>query len=127
MTLCSSQVVMLLAGHDTSALALMWAFNYLADHPQYVDAVYHETLRALGPPGLDGKWADFSVDAVMSMPETDRILKEVMRLRPPVFEVTRCPYHHSILFRAGVFLCADTLCRAAAGDESHGGDTLASD
>jgi cytochrome P450 len=80
-------VVMLLAGHDTSALALMWAFNFLAEYPEYAEAVYQETLRVLGPPNDEGKWADFTVESVMQMPETDRILKEVMRLRPPVFEV----------------------------------------
>ena len=80
-------VVMLLAGHDTSALALMWAYNFLAEYPEYAEAVYEETLRVLGPPNDEGKWADFTVESVMQMPETDRILKEVMRLRPPVFEV----------------------------------------
>ncbi|MGH3829091.1 MAG: cytochrome P450 [Pseudonocardiaceae bacterium] len=63
-------VTLLLAGHDTTATALSWAFERLTRHP----ALLHRTARA----------AEDSDDAWL-----DAVCKESLRVRPVVFEFGR--------------------------------------
>jgi cytochrome P450 len=63
-------LTLLLAGHDTTATALGWAFDLLAQHPEAADRLTNE-LRA-------------GDDAYL-----DAVIKEVLRLRPVIAEVGR--------------------------------------
>ncbi|MGH3718360.1 MAG: cytochrome P450 [Pseudonocardiaceae bacterium] len=63
-------VTLLLAGHDTTATALSWAFERLTRHP----ALLHRTARA----------AEDGDDAWL-----DAVCKESLRVRPVVFEFGR--------------------------------------
>ncbi|MWV63548.1 cytochrome P450 [Halorubrum sp. JWXQ-INN 858] len=77
-------VTMLLAGHDTTALALTYTFYLLSRHPAARERVEREADAAV---------ADGRPDAadVRGMAYTDRVLNEAMRLYPPVYTMFREP------------------------------------
>jgi len=77
-------VTILLAGHDTTALALTYAFYLLSNHPDARERVADEAAAATadGPPT--------AADA-RDMEYTDRVLNESMRLYPPVYTLFREP------------------------------------
>jgi cytochrome P450 len=71
-----------LAGHETTANALAWAFYLLARHPEVRDRLEREVDAALGgrTPGL----ADLP-----ALPYALAVVKEAMRLYPPAYVVAR--------------------------------------
>lgn len=75
-------ITLLLAGHETTALALTWTWWLLARHPE-VDARLAESVRSeIGdrPPGLSD---------VPRLDVAERVVKESMRLRPPAYSFGR--------------------------------------
>jgi len=73
------QVVMLfLAGHETSASALSWAFHILAHQPKVADELAAEADAAYDT--LD----TISFTEVYKLKKTRDVFKEVLRLYPPV-------------------------------------------
>ena len=66
-----------IAGHETTATSLSWAFYLLGRHPAVREAVQRE-VDAL-PPGP----VTFA-GAMSSLPLTTRVFKEAMRMYPPV-------------------------------------------
>ena len=77
-------VTMLLAGHDTTALALTYTFYLLSNHPEARERVAAEAEAAT----TDG--APTAADA-RDMEFTERVLNESMRLYPPVYTLFREP------------------------------------
>ena len=76
-------VTMLLAGHDTTALTLTYAFYLLSEHPDAEQRVHAELDDVLdGPP----TFAD-----ARELTYLDRVLQETMRLYPPVYVMFREP------------------------------------
>jgi len=73
---------LLLAGHETTALALSWAIYLLAQ-----DANAQEKLAAELGAVLAGRAP--SVEDVPRLAYTDRVLKEAMRLYPPAWMLVR--------------------------------------
>jgi cytochrome P450 len=75
-------VTLLLAGHETTALALTWAFYLLALHPQIAQQVAEEVARVCAgqPP---------SAEHVPGLELTQRVLDETVRLYPPVYVIPR--------------------------------------
>jgi cytochrome P450 len=71
-----------LAGHETTANALGWAFYLLAKHPEVRDRLEREVDQVLG--GRTPTLADLA-----ELPYALRVFKEAMRLYPPAFVVTR--------------------------------------
>ena len=71
-------VTFLLAGHETTALALTYTLHCLATHPDEQAAVADEVAAIDGRPGMGD-----------SLPRTDRAIREAMRLYPPVHLVMR--------------------------------------
>jgi cytochrome P450 len=71
-----------IAGHETTALALTWAWVLLARHPEAEARLHTEVDRALGqrPPSL----ADLP-----NLAYTEMIVKEVLRLYPPAWMILR--------------------------------------
>ncbi|REK19123.1 MAG: cytochrome P450 [Planctomycetota bacterium] len=74
----------LLAGHETTAIALSWTFYLLATHPHIQQELAQELDRE-----LDGR-----VPTVADIPRlklAERIVQESMRLFPPAFVIGRAP------------------------------------
>ena len=86
-------LTMLAAGHDTSATALSWAFDFLLHHPAAL-------ARARAGNAIDG--GDDYLDAVV---------KETLRLRPPVLDVGRTLTRDAVI--GGHRLAAGTAATAS--------------
>ncbi len=75
-------VTMILAGHETTANTLTWAWMLLAQHPHVRQEMVQELQTVLE--GRSPTVADMS-----KLPYTNRVIKEVMRLYPTVSDITR--------------------------------------
>ncbi len=75
-------MTMLLAGHETTSLALSWTYFLLWQHPEADRNVADEAARVLG-----GRRASFA-DAER-LPGTRMVLEESMRLYPPAWGFSR--------------------------------------
>lgn len=69
--------IFLIAGHETSSNALAWTFFLLSQHPQVM-----KTLRL----ELEEKWVGetLALDTLKQLPYLDAVVKESMRILPPV-------------------------------------------
>ena len=72
-------LTMLIAGHDTSTALLAWVFTVLGQHPEALRAMQAEVDAVLGrqeePP---------SVEQVQQLVYADQVIKETLRLYPPI-------------------------------------------
>jgi cytochrome P450 len=75
-------LTLLVAGHETTAVALSWTWYLLAQHPQVEAALHEELASTLG--GRTPTDAD-----IPRLPYTRMILTEAMRLYPPAWMMTR--------------------------------------
>lgn len=75
-------VTMLLAGHETSALALTYALDLLARHPEVTKKVQVELDTV-----LQGRLP--SHDDLVRLPYTNAVVAETLRLYPPVWTLGR--------------------------------------
>ena len=73
-------MTLLLAGHETTAVALAWTFALLAQNPDAEAALFAEVDALAGPPGFDD---------LARLPVTRQVFAESMRLRPPAWAVGR--------------------------------------
>jgi cytochrome P450 len=73
---------LILAGHETTSLALSWTFHLLLGHPEVADRLRTEVRGVLG-----GRHVQ--VDDIARLPYTRQVLLESMRVYPPVPAVTR--------------------------------------
>ena len=76
-------LLFMLAGHDTTASALMFAVHLLATHRDHQERAYAEVSSVLG--GRDATAADLA-----AMPFLKMVLKETMRLYPSIPLLGRC-------------------------------------
>jgi len=75
-------ITLLLAGHETTALNLSWAWYLLAQHPDVEEKLHAELETVLG--GRLPCAADLS-----RLPYTDRVIRETLRLYPPAWRIFR--------------------------------------
>ncbi|MBG0829064.1 cytochrome P450 [Planomonospora sp. ID67723] len=75
-------VTVLLAGHETTASTLSWAFHLVDRHPEVWERLHAEAVAVLGdrPPVYED---------LHRLRYTAMVLEEVMRLYPPVWALTR--------------------------------------
>jgi cytochrome P450 len=75
-------VTLLLAGHETTASTLSWAFYLIGEHPQVWQRLHDEAVAVLGdrPPEHED---------LRSLTYTNMVVQEVMRLYPPVWILPR--------------------------------------
>lgn len=72
----------LLAGHETTALALSWTWYLLSQHPKVEQRLQQELQQVLSdrtPRAEDLAW----------LPYTEKVVKEAMRLYPPAWSLAR--------------------------------------
>ena len=69
--------VFFLAGHETTASALTWAFYILADQPQWLARLREEIASVVGD-------APMSFEHTRQLPLTKAFFKETLRLYPPI-------------------------------------------
>jgi cytochrome P450 len=79
-----------LAGHETTANALSWTFYLLSLHPDVDARLREELAQVLGgrPPRLED---------LPRLPYVDQVLKEAMRLFPPVWMIARRSVEEDVL------------------------------
>lgn len=77
-------MTLFIAGHETTANALSWTWCLLAQHPEIMTKLTAEldSVVAGRPP---------QVEDLARLPYTDMIIKEVLRLYPPAWAITRQP------------------------------------
>ncbi|HRE49358.1 MAG TPA: cytochrome P450 [Aggregatilineales bacterium] len=73
-----------IAGHETTALLLGWAWVLLAQHPECAQALHAEVDLVVGD-------APLSAADLPRLPYTSCIVKEVLRLYPPSWFIFRQP------------------------------------
>ena len=93
-------VTFVVAGHETVASALTWAWQLLATHPDVLERVRAEVDAVLG--SRSATFAD-----VPHLPWTAAVFDEVLRLYPPAWLVTRRSLVADEL--AGIAVPADAL------------------
>lgn len=71
-----------IAGHETAANTLTWAWYLLSQNPQAVEALHAELDEVLG-----GRAPTF--EDVPNLKYTEKVITEVMRVRPPAWIVGR--------------------------------------
>jgi cytochrome P450 len=95
-------LTILIAGHDTTALALSWALSEIPAHPEVVDRLADELRRVTGggPP---------EAGHLQALEYLDGTIRESLRLRPVApFVVRKCVQPFAVGGReypAGVVLC----------------------
>ncbi|PHN05957.1 cytochrome P450 [Flavilitoribacter nigricans] len=77
-------LILLVAGHETTANAMAWAWYLLGRHPEAVDKLRTEIGSVLGKkaPGFD---------TLPQLEYVNSVLQEVMRLYPPAWILDRIP------------------------------------
>ncbi|WP_026672938.1 cytochrome P450 [Alkalihalobacterium bogoriense] len=73
-----------LAGHETTANTLTWAFYLLGQHPDILEQLRKEVKEKVGD-------APLSMENISELSYMDNVLKEVMRLYPAVWWISRGP------------------------------------
>ena len=75
-------ITLFLAGHDTTAITLSWAFYLLSQHPQYWALLRQEWASVLQDrqPGIDD---------LPQLPLTRGVIRETLRLYPPAYMIGR--------------------------------------
>lgn len=77
-------VTLVLAGHETTATALTWAWYLLATHPRVAANMYAELDAVVGDD-------EPSLDHVARLPYTTNVFTETLRLYPPALAFGRRP------------------------------------
>lgn len=75
-------ITIFLAGHETTANALSYTFFLLAQHPVVKQRVVEEVKRVIGE-------SEMSFENLSKLEYTTMVIKESMRLYPPVWGITR--------------------------------------
>ncbi len=92
------------AGHHTSSGTTAWVLLELLRHPQHLQTVLEE-IDALFADG-----AGVSFESLRQVPKLENVLKEVLRLHPPLIllmrKVMKDFYVKDFLVKAGKFVCA---------------------
>jgi len=75
-------MTLLLAGHETTAVSLSWIWLLLSQHPEVEQKLWAELRVVLN--GRSPRMHDLA-----SLPYTERIVKEAMRVYPPIWALGR--------------------------------------
>ncbi|WP_245805789.1 cytochrome P450 [Bacillus alkalicellulosilyticus] len=78
----NEMMTIFLAGHETTANALSWAFYLLSKHPDIQEKLHQELDTVIGQGHL-------TPSHFQSLPYTQNIISETMRLYPPAYVIGR--------------------------------------
>ncbi|KAK7998204.1 hypothetical protein PG989_006244 [Apiospora arundinis] len=79
----SNMKVFLVAGHDTTATTITWAFHFLAKHPAVLEKLRAEHDAVFGPdPSTTSAALTANPALLNALPYTNAVVKEVIRLSP---------------------------------------------
>ncbi|KAF9428128.1 Lanosterol 14-alpha-demethylase [Podila epigama] len=81
---CHLMIALLMAGQHTSSTTATWALLFLAEKPELVKELLEEQKSVLG--SLD---APLNFDAMKNMTLLDNVIRETLRLRPPIIMILR--------------------------------------
>ena len=73
----------LFASQDAMTAAIVWAFQFTANHPEVLAKIREEQMRVRG----DDVDAPLTLDLIEDMVYTRAVVKEILRIRPPVIMV----------------------------------------
>ncbi len=75
-------MTMFVAGHETTACALSWTFHLLSKHPGVASELRAKIVDAIGS-------APVTLESIKRVPLLERVVKESIRLYPPVWTIGR--------------------------------------
>jgi cytochrome P450 len=75
-------MTLFLAGHETTAIALLWTLILLAEHPDIAQRLCTEVDAVLAGRGP-------TADDLRALPYTRQVVQEVLRVYPPIYVIAR--------------------------------------
>jgi cytochrome P450 len=93
-------LTLLLAGHETSAIALSWIWYLLAQYPEVEHSLHAELAAVLGDRRA-------SADDLALLPYTRMVVEETLRLYPPVWTFPRAAIADDLI--GGYYIPAGSL------------------
>ncbi|KAL0483246.1 hypothetical protein AKO1_011532 [Acrasis kona] len=84
-------VVFFVAGHETTASALCFALYQLSQHPEAQQRLYDEIIDITEGQG------DLTIEKLASMDYLDAVIKETLRLHPPINILDRVAHEDTVL------------------------------
>ncbi|UOQ55526.1 cytochrome P450 [Hymenobacter cellulosivorans] len=87
--LLDEALILLIAGHETSANALTWLLYLLGQHPQEAAAIQAETATVLASRSAGQESAVFTFEELPRLGRALYAVQEAMRLYPPAWMVDR--------------------------------------
>lgn len=106
-TICDELRGLLFAGHETTAIALAWAFYWTHKHPEVL-ARLHEEIDALP--------VDADPEVIAKLPYLDAVCSETMRLNPIIQENIRTL---AVPFELGGYTIEPGVCVASVSAMLH--------
>eukprot|EP00475_Leptophrys_vorax_P018523 TRINITY_DN2535_c0_g1_i1.p1 TRINITY_DN2535_c0_g1~~TRINITY_DN2535_c0_g1_i1.p1 ORF type:complete len:504 (+),score=107.77 TRINITY_DN2535_c0_g1_i1:2430-3941(+) len=85
-------VLFVLAGHETTATSLSWAFFLLSQHQDVQQALREEAQRV-----LPNHFSEVTLDHVKQLEVSERVFKEALRLYPPVAIAARTAVEDDVI------------------------------
>jgi sterol 14-demethylase len=83
-------IALLMAGQHTSSTTGTWAISYLAANPDIYTELEEEIAHELGGLALNDPHArPLDFDSLKRMPLLDSIVRETLRMRPPILSIMR--------------------------------------
>jgi cytochrome P450 len=98
--ICAEALTIMLAGHDTTAHTMTWAWFLLSQHPQLQQLLVDEVQSVVGD-------RQITAEDLPRLTFADRVMRETLRLYPPSWWADRVSQTDAEL--AGYFIPANTL------------------
>lgn len=107
-------IALLMAGQASSAVTSSWMMLHLAAEPRITRELYEEQLRVLGSTD-----ASLSLNDVQSLPLHANVVRETLRLHPPVHAVMRKVKRPLPISGSAMHVPSSNILLAAIGHTAH--------
>ena len=95
--LLDEMLILFVAGHETTANALSWAWYLLSRHQNIADAIRKEVEDAAGDGSQDFFNGPLTIESLKKLELTHRVVQETMRLYPPAWITDRLALREAVL------------------------------